>query len=46
VLNPEITDYLYFVANNDGTHVFSTTLEEHEAAKAAIQEAMQSDGEG
>lgn len=31
-LNPEDTDYLYFVAKNDGTHYFSKTLEEHEAA--------------
>jgi len=29
VLNPPITDYLYFVANGSGGHAFSTTLEEH-----------------
>lgn len=31
-VNPEETDYLYFVAKNDGTstHAFATTLEEHE----------------
>ncbi|MDQ3931150.1 MAG: endolytic transglycosylase MltG [Chloroflexota bacterium] len=31
-VNPEATDYLYFVAKNDGshTHVFARTLEEHE----------------
>lgn len=28
--NPEITDYLYFVSNGDGAHVFAKTLEEHE----------------
>lgn len=37
VLNPEDTDYLFFVARYDGTHVFSRTLAEHEAAKNAIR---------
>jgi UPF0755 protein len=32
VLNPAATDYLYFVANKDGSHVFSRTYEEHLAA--------------
>jgi UPF0755 protein len=32
VLAPERTRYLYFVARNDGTHQFSKTREEHEAA--------------
>jgi UPF0755 protein len=32
VLEPETTRYLYFVARNDGTHQFSKTREEHEAA--------------
>ncbi|NES00709.1 MAG: endolytic transglycosylase MltG, partial [Symploca sp. SIO1B1] len=36
--NPENTDYLYFVARYDGTHFFSKTLEEHEAATRAIRE--------
>ncbi len=31
-LNPEDTDYLYFVLKPDGTHYFSKTLEEHQAA--------------
>ncbi len=34
VVNPESTDYLYFVANkraNDGSHVFALTFEEHMA---------------
>jgi UPF0755 protein len=30
VLNPDTTDYLYFVATGDGSHVFSRTLAEHE----------------
>ncbi len=32
VLNPDTTPYLYFVSKNDGTHQFSVTLEEHQAA--------------
>ena len=32
VLYPEEVPYLYFVSNNDGTHRFSTTLEEHQRA--------------
>lgn len=36
-LYPENTPYLYFVARYDGTHVFSRTLSEHQAAQAAIQ---------
>jgi len=37
-LNPPDTEYLYFVARYDGTHVFSRTLAEHEAAQAAIHD--------
>ena len=36
-LNPEGTDYLFFVARYDGTHVFSETLREHEAATREIR---------
>lgn len=32
VLNPARTPYLYFVAKNDGSHQFSATLEDHNAA--------------
>jgi UPF0755 protein len=32
VLAPDSSRYLYFVARNDGTHQFSKTREEHEAA--------------
>jgi UPF0755 protein len=32
VLNPASTTYLYFVAKKDGTHHFSTSLSEHNAA--------------
>ena len=31
-LYPQSTEYLFFVARYDGTHVFSKTLREHEAA--------------
>lgn len=37
-LYPENTPYLYFVARYDGTHVFSRTLAEHQAAQAAIRQ--------
>ncbi|MDX2099038.1 MAG: endolytic transglycosylase MltG [Leptolyngbyaceae cyanobacterium bins.59] len=40
-LYPEATPYLYFVARYDGTHVFSRTLEEHEAAQAAIRDEIE-----
>jgi UPF0755 protein len=36
-LAPENTEYLYFVARYDGTHVFSRTLAEHEAARDRIR---------
>lgn len=32
VLAPDTTPYLYFVSKNDGSHKFSVTLEEHQAA--------------
>jgi len=32
VLQPDDTPYLYFVSKNDGTHYFSKTVAEHEAA--------------
>ena len=36
-LYPADTEYLYFVARGDGTHSFSRTNREHEAAKRAIR---------
>lgn len=39
-LNPADTEYLFFVARYDGTHVFSRTLAEHETAQAAIQDEI------
>jgi UPF0755 protein len=37
VLRPDGTNYLYFVAKNDGTHQFSATVAEHEAAVTKYQ---------
>ncbi|AFZ43839.1 aminodeoxychorismate lyase [Halothece sp. PCC 7418] len=36
-LNPPETEYLFFVARYDGTHVFSKTFAEHQAAQQRIQ---------
>tara|TARA_B100001248_G_scaffold54751_1_gene36178 strand:- start:4739 stop:5785 length:1047 start_codon:yes stop_codon:yes gene_type:complete len=36
-LNPADTDYLYFVSQNDGTHVFTKTYKEHKAAVRKYQ---------
>ena len=36
-LRPAAVDYLYFVSRNDGSHVFSTTLAEHNRAVDAWQ---------
>lgn len=37
-LQPATTDYLYFVARYDGTHVFSRTMAEHLAAQDTIHD--------
>jgi UPF0755 protein len=39
-LYPANVDYLYFVAKGDGTHIFSSTLEEHNRAKNGIKQAQ------
>ena len=36
-LYPKKTEYLYFVARGDGTHIFSRTNVEHEAAKRQVR---------
>lgn len=36
-LNPGLHNYLYFVAQGDGSHYFSATLEEHNAAVERFQ---------
>jgi UPF0755 protein len=40
-LYPADVDYLYFVATGDGSHLFSTTLREHNNAKSKIKRAGQ-----
>src|SRR5690606_30407222 len=37
VLAPAPTNYLFFVSKGDGTHFFSSTLDEHNAAVARYQ---------
>lgn len=44
-LHPESTRYLYFVADGSGGHVFSETLEEHNA-NVARWRALESQGSG
>jgi UPF0755 protein len=43
VLQPDETPYLYFVSKNDGTHYFSKTRAEHEAAVQKYQKQKGSD---
>ncbi len=45
-LNPENTEYLFFVARYDGTHVFSKTLEAHTAAQGAIRQQVDAQKKG
>ena len=40
---PAPTDYLYFVARYDGTHVFSRTLGDHESAQGEIRDRVDAD---
>ena len=42
VLQPASVEYLFFVSRNDGTHQFSRTLEEHEAAVQKYQRSLES----
>lgn len=44
VLEPEPTEDLYFVSRNDGTHVFSKTLRDHERAVDEFQRRRRSRG--
>jgi UPF0755 protein len=46
VLAPDSTAYLYFVSKNDGTHYFSKTRAEHEAAVDKYQRHAQAPGSG
>jgi UPF0755 protein len=36
-LHPHVSNYLYYVSKNDGTHVFSPTYKQHAAAVAKYQ---------
>ncbi|MBE9032286.1 endolytic transglycosylase MltG [filamentous cyanobacterium LEGE 11480] len=44
-LQPEATEYLYFVARYDGTHVFSKTNEEHLAAQDKIRDRVEAEAQ-
>ena len=37
-VNPAITEFLFFVSQNDGTHIFSETYEKHAAAVRKFQQ--------
>jgi UPF0755 protein len=39
-LHPAQTDYLYFVARKDGTHIFSHSLKEHERAIEEVKRSV------
>ncbi|WP_127956386.1 endolytic transglycosylase MltG [Serratia microhaemolytica] len=43
--NPEQTDYLYFVADGKGGHVFSTNLDSHNTAVRAYRRAQRQQNE-
>jgi len=45
VMAPDKTSYLYFVSRNDGTHVFSKTVAEHEANVVKFQRGGKAMGE-
>ena len=45
VLQPDETPYLYFVSKNDGTHYFSKTRAEHEAAVNKYQRSKSASGD-
>lgn len=45
-LDPEKTDYLYFVADKNGNHIFSKTYEEHLAAMNSADSAVKVENGG
>jgi UPF0755 protein len=46
VLQPAKTDYLYFVAKGDGSHVFARTLEEHNTNVSRLSQGEGAGGTG
>ena len=46
VLYPAQTDYLYFVARDDGSHIFSRSLEQHNRAVASMRKRSASPARG
>ncbi|CAG37649.1 endolytic transglycosylase MltG [Desulfotalea psychrophila] len=46
VLQPEKNSYLYFVSNNDGTHVFSTNLRDHNRAVYNYRRKLKKERDG
>jgi UPF0755 protein len=40
-LHPEAHDYLYFVARPDGTHIFTSSLDEHNRARVEARRAWE-----
>jgi UPF0755 protein len=36
-MHPQQTDFLYYVARPDGTHIFSRTLDQHNASIARVR---------
>ena len=44
VLQPELSDALFFVAKGDGSHHFSSTLQEHERAVTRYQRRRKANG--
>lgn len=45
-LSPANVPYLYFVSNNDGTHIFSVTLSQHAEAVKAYRDKKRLNAEG
>ncbi|MEX1184434.1 MAG: endolytic transglycosylase MltG [Gemmatimonadota bacterium] len=44
-LNPEDSDFLFFVARPDGSHIFTRTLDEHNRARVEVRRLQQQGGQ-
>jgi UPF0755 protein len=42
-LKPDVTDYLFFMANYDGTHIFSKTMGDHESAQNKVRDRVEAE---